>query len=81
MSERLPFMAYAVAATLVLLAIGLLVAVPILAHRQMELRTPDEKLGRKLWSDPENGCEYLVVFGAGITPRLQPDGRQAGCRR
>jgi hypothetical protein len=31
-------------------------------------------------TDALTGCQYLSVYGGGITPRLDGDGRHVGCR-
>lgn len=41
---------------------------------------PDGRSGLTIYTDALTGCEYLSVMLGGITPRLDGDGRQIGCR-
>lgn len=38
-----------------------------------------KRSGMSLMSDAHSGCQYLVVRGSGITPRIDAQGRHMGC--
>lgn len=41
---------------------------------------PDGRSGMRLLTDAHTGCQYLAVPLGGITPRLDGEGRQVGCK-
>lgn len=48
----------------------------LLANEPVKVRTDEVRV----WIDPLNGCEYLVLkSGTVLTPRLHPNGQQV-CR-
>jgi hypothetical protein len=36
--------------------------------------------GLMVYTDAKTGCQYLRASGGGITPRMQGDGKQVGCK-
>jgi hypothetical protein len=46
-------------------------------------RANKERSGLVLYTDHGTGCQYIKpgsLFGGGLTPRLDGDGRHVGCR-
>ena len=41
---------------------------------------PSGRSGLLVYTDAKTGCQYLRASGGGITPRMQGDGKQVGCK-
>jgi len=70
-------LSYALGLFVIALAVGTMVQIYV---TPMDSTDGAERSGMRLHVDNQTGCEYLSVAGGGITPRLNREAFQIGCR-